>query len=197
MIIYKLKCDINHIFECWFRNSEAFEEQKKKSLLLCPFCASSLITKAPMSPRLSFQKEEVSPSSSASTPESPSIELAVSNSFLPEVYIPKNEITDAIHLTKEADKSPLLTDAEISLSSDENISHPAALVRKALLDLKRFVKKNCDDVGTQFAEEARRIHYGETRKRNIYGQTSLDEIVELHQEGVDVSALPPFPREDA
>ena len=195
MIVYKLKCDINHIFECWFRNSTAFEEQQKKTLLSCPFCASTLITKAPMSPRLSFQKESTIPS-----PEKTGIlppEGDVPSSFLPEVYASKNEITDAIHLTNNIKKSSLLTESEVIIPLNEDLPHPSALVRKALLDLKEFVKKNCDDVGNQFAEEARRIHYGETKKHNIYGQTSLDEIIELHQEGVEVSALPPFPREDA
>ncbi|MBS0185025.1 MAG: DUF1178 family protein [Proteobacteria bacterium] len=195
MIVYKLKCDINHIFECWFRNSEAFEDQQRHKLLSCPFCTSTSITKAPMSPRLSFQKE----TTSSATEESTTLpfEGDIPSSFLPEVYASKNEITDAIHLTNTIKKSSLLPDSEISIPSNEEIPHPSALVRKALLDLKDFVKKNCDDVGNQFAEEARRIHYGETKKRNIYGQTSLDEIIELHQEGVEVSALPPFPREDA
>ena len=195
MIVYKLKCDINHIFECWFSNSASFEEQQRKKLLSCPFCSSTLITKAPMSPRLSFQKETTCSSTEAS--DVSGFEGEAPSSFLPEVYVSKNEITDAIHLTNANKKSSLLSESEVTIPLNEDLPHPSALVRKALLDLKEFVKKNCDDVGNQFAEEARRIHYGETKKRNIYGQTSLDEIIELHQEGVEVSALPPFPREDA
>ena len=195
MIVYKLKCDINHIFECWFRNSAAFEEQQRSKLLSCPFCTSTLVTKAPMSPRLSFQKETALPAPDPS--DASSFEGEVPSSFLPEVYASKNEVTDAIHLTNAVKKSSLLMESEVVVPLNEDLPHPSALVRKALLDLKEFVKKNCDDVGGQFAEEARRIHYGETKKRNIYGQTSLDEIIELHQEGVEVSALPPFPREDA
>ena len=82
MIVYKLKCDINHIFECWFRNSAAFEEQQRKKLLSCPFCMSTLVTKAPMSPRLSFQKETALPAPDPS--DASSFEGEVPSSFMPQ-----------------------------------------------------------------------------------------------------------------
>ncbi|MFN3399568.1 MAG: DUF1178 family protein, partial [Ferrovibrio sp.] len=54
-----------------------------------------------------------------------------------------------------------------------------------------------DYVGDQFAEEARKIQYGETDKRNIYGEATPDEAKELAEEGVDVAVIPWLPREDA
>jgi len=47
VIIYDLKCENNHIFEGWFNDREAFEEQRKKNLVTCPVCGSSTIDVVP------------------------------------------------------------------------------------------------------------------------------------------------------
>lgn len=57
------------------------------------------------------------------------------------------------------------------------------------------IRKNADDVGEKFPEEARKIHYGETEARGIIGQASLDEAQALIEEGIEISALPTFPDE--
>ena len=49
VIIYDLKCEKNHIFEGWFNDSTAFEDQKKKKLVTCPVCGSLNIDIAPSS----------------------------------------------------------------------------------------------------------------------------------------------------
>ena len=72
-----------------------------------------------------------------------------------------------------------------------------AAAMKALRALHQDIEKNCDYVGENFAEEARKIHYGETDPRGIYGEATPDEARELREEGVDVMALPRSPREDA
>lgn len=54
----------------------------------------------------------------------------------------------------------------------------------------RQVMARTEDVGDRFAEEARRIHYGEVRQRGIRGQASRDEAAALHEEGIEVMALP-------
>lgn len=50
MIVFDLCCDQEHRFECWFRSSDDFANQKERALLICPQCGSSEITKAPMAP---------------------------------------------------------------------------------------------------------------------------------------------------
>ena len=65
-----------------------------------------------------------------------------------------------------------------------------AMMQEMLGEMRKHVEENCEDVGTAFAEEARKIHYGETEKRDIYGQADKEEIVELHEEGVDFNVLP-------
>jgi hypothetical protein len=63
-------------------------------------------------------------------------------------------------------------------------------VLQALKAVRREVETNCDYVGTQFAEEARRIHYGEADKRGIYGEASADEAAELVDEGIEIGQVP-------
>lgn len=58
------------------------------------------------------------------------------------------------------------------------------------LQAVRHVLANTEDVGPRFAEEARRIHYGETEQRNIRGQASADEARTLREEGIEVMSLP-------
>ena len=56
----------------------------------------------------------------------------------------------------------------------------------AWLDLSRRILANTQDVGEQFAEEARKMHYGEREERAIRGQTTVDEARALVEEGIDV-----------
>ena len=65
-----------------------------------------------------------------------------------------------------------------------------AELQSALAKVVRHVLASTDDVGDRFAEEARRIHYGETAARDIRGSASADEVEALLDEGIDVMALP-------
>ena len=67
----------------------------------------------------------------------------------------------------------------------------AEMVRK----LRSHVEENADYVGDKFAESARRIHFGEEEQRGIYGEATIDEARELHDEGVEVLPLPKLPED--
>ncbi len=67
----------------------------------------------------------------------------------------------------------------------------AKQMRQFMTGLRKYVQDNADYVGPNFAEEARKIHYGETEERHIYGEASIEEAKELVDEGVDVAPLPP------
>jgi len=69
--------------------------------------------------------------------------------------------------------------------------------REMLDALRQHVEANCDYVGPNFAEEARKIHYGETRKRSIYGEASEEEAGALADEGIEVHSIPWPQRSDA
>ncbi len=70
---------------------------------------------------------------------------------------------------------------------------PAELrkMRQFMTGLRKYVQENADYVGPKFPEEARKIHYGETEERHIYGEATIEEARELIEEGVDVAPLPP------
>lgn len=60
---------------------------------------------------------------------------------------------------------------------------------------KRHVMENSEDVGQGFAEEARRIHHGESEARAIRGETSGEEAAKLTEEGIAFGVLPRLPED--
>ena len=60
----------------------------------------------------------------------------------------------------------------------------------AVNSLREFVETNATNVGRDFPEEARRMHYGETEARSIYGQTDLAEARALREEGIPCLRVP-------
>jgi hypothetical protein len=67
--------------------------------------------------------------------------------------------------------------------------------RAKLKELREHIVKNADNVGQKFPEEARKMHYGETEPRSIYGEASPEQAKELHEEGIEFHALPVLPEE--
>ncbi len=65
-----------------------------------------------------------------------------------------------------------------------------APMQRALLEAMRKVVEITEDVGTGFAEEARRIHYGEVPERGIRGQATPEQAAALREEGIEVMSLP-------
>jgi hypothetical protein len=64
-------------------------------------------------------------------------------------------------------------------------------MRQFMTGLRKYIQDNADYVGPRFPEEARKIHYGETEERHIYGEATMEEAADLVEEGIDVAALPP------
>src|SRR2546429_2254855 len=65
-----------------------------------------------------------------------------------------------------------------------------AQMRAALTEFRRQVETNCDYVGERFAEEARRIHYGEADPHAIYGEASAAKSRALAHEGIEFGRIP-------
>jgi hypothetical protein len=63
-------------------------------------------------------------------------------------------------------------------------------MRTMLIAMRQQVEQNCDYVGERFAEEARRIHYGEVDPRGIYGEATADESHALAEEGIEFGRIP-------
>jgi hypothetical protein len=72
-----------------------------------------------------------------------------------------------------------------------------AEMRRALQQLRKHVETNCDYVGPGFADEARRIHRGESEVRGIYGEATKEESRALADEGIEVASIPWVPTSDA
>ncbi len=67
----------------------------------------------------------------------------------------------------------------------------ARQMRQGATGLRHYVQENADYVGPTFAEEARKLHYGETPDRHMYGEATARDAKELVDEGIDVAPLPP------
>ena len=63
-------------------------------------------------------------------------------------------------------------------------------IKKQLLNFKKYIEKNCKDVGDNFPQEARSIHYDKKTSKGIYGKATPKETAELLEEGIEVSTVP-------
>jgi hypothetical protein len=91
---------------------------------------------------------------------------------------------------------PAAAERKVALANDPAALRAAALM-KELGELRRKIETTCDNVGDKFAEEARKMHYGEAKKRNIYGDATEREAAELAEEGIEVGRVPWVPRTDS
>ena len=131
MIKYNLLCDCGKTFESWFSSSIEYDLLKRKKLINCIYCDSTLVKKTIMSPNLSSK----------------------SNKTSKKMILEKN-------------------------------------VKKQLLEFRKYIEKNCTDVGDSFPQEARSIHYDNKTSKGIYGKATPEETAELLEEGIEVSTIP-------
>jgi hypothetical protein len=117
------------------------------------------------------------------------------------IMTPRLSRTDAIAVPVPAPTSPpAVPGPEASPAAPEPT--PVAMIspqeqefRKKLKELRDHLVQNAENVGPRFPEEARKMHYGETGHRSIYGIASPDDARELSEEGIEFSPLPMLPDE--
>ena len=64
-------------------------------------------------------------------------------------------------------------------------------IKKTIFEYQKFIKKNFNYVGENFAYEARSIHYKNKKKlKGIYGSASKEELKELREEGIEAELIP-------
>ena len=131
MIKYNLICECGKTFESWFSSSDEHEVQRRKKLINCIYCDSTMVRKSVMAPNL-FSK------------------------------------TNKTYKNTNIEKK----------------------IKRQLLDLRRFIEKNCKNVGDNFPREVRSIHYDKKTSQGIYGKATPEETVELLEEGIDVATIP-------
>ena len=166
MIKYQLICDKSHEFEGWFGDSAAFESQQESGFLTCPVCGSADVRRALMAPNLA-------------SPKTRKTELVEQP---PSVHPGPQPQTQAPQQASAA-----LPPAAAS-KMQELMSEMRALQTK--------IREECRDVGNDFAEEARKIHYGEVEPEGIYGQATAEEREALDEEGIEIMDMPWLPKDN-
>ena len=63
-------------------------------------------------------------------------------------------------------------------------------INKQLIEFRRYIEKNCKNVGENFTREARKIHYDNKKSKGIYGKATPEETAELLEEGIEVASIP-------
>ncbi len=127
MIAFDLICSNGHLFECWFKDSASFDEQKSQGIINCPICNDPEVVKA---------------------------------------------------------FSPFMIKKAEGKKREEVAAH------RVLQMVHEYLDKHFEDVGTNFYNEALKIHYGEAEKRNIKGTATTEEEVILKEEGVQFIKVP-------
>lgn len=162
MIVFDLKCEDNHVFEAWFRSSDAYELQVVEGQVECPFCGSTSVTKSLMSPNIATKSNSDSP---------------VTPDFIPH---PMGD-----HMVAASANVP-----ETMEASAEDVKRALEHMHDTMKKYRNHVKKECEYVGEDFAKEARAIHDGDAEVRGIYGEATLEETEDLLNDGVDILPVP-------
>lgn len=143
MKVLSLRCANGHGFEGWFASDDDFMDQNGRSLIACPLCADTGVTRMPSAPRLNL-----------------------SGARVPDAAAPPEPVR----------KPPA------GVATPDLQAAWLAGVRKLIA--------STEDVGLRFAEEARRIHYGEKPARGIRGQATAAEREALRDEGIETLSIP-------
>ncbi len=171
MKVLNLQCAGMHTFEGWFGSEEDYQSQRERGLVACPMCANTEVRKLPSAPRLNLGAVDPRPSKPITQADS--------------------SPTSGSSLSTTPVNAPAAPTAEAVASSLSQV-HPEAaeMVQEAWMKMVKHVIANTEDVGQNFAEEARKMHYGESEERNIRGQASMEETQDLLEEGIEVMPLP-------
>ena len=139
-----------------------------------------------------------------------SFDLKCSNDHEFESWFESSEAFDRLAKAKQL-SCPICGDANISKalmapavsgSKKREREHSpmatnAADYMNAMRAIRKQVEANSDYVGDKFADEARKIHYGEADERNIYGEATKEEAESLRDEGIECERIPWVPEHDA
>jgi|TARA_B110000444_G_C18822190_1_gene588334 hypothetical protein len=63
-------------------------------------------------------------------------------------------------------------------------------IKKDLLNIRKYVEKNFEFVGDKFPREVREIYYDNKKSKNVYGTATLEERLELEDEGIELASIP-------
>jgi hypothetical protein len=185
MKVLDLHCQHAHSFEGWFGSEDDFQSQLARGLVLCPMCGDATITKKLSAPRLNLLGTRAI--TAAQTANEQASQFAKSTGAT-------EMLADSAAAQAAAVSAPdTMPDTNRALSSGQTPFMQAMAqdpqFQAAYLQMARTIMANTEDVGSQFAQEARKMHYGEANERPIRGQATRDETLELLDEGIEVLPL--------
>ena len=182
MIKFTLNCADQHVFECWFPNSDSLSRQLGLKLVDCPICGSVDVIRPLSAPNLSTPKTR----SRSATPDH------IDPSQIDSGHINSGQMdsgqTDADERQRQQTKQ-----VRGPVTSGVAVPPPSDVMRSMLRDMQKLVERDFTHVGDNFAAEARKIHSGEAEAESIYGRCTPDEQAELEEEGITVGVLPWLP----
>jgi hypothetical protein len=91
--------------------------------------------------------------------------------------------------TTHVEKAPMAPAVVTGRKKDARNVRAVAMAMAA--KVREHIKENFDYVGDKFADEARKMHAGESEERSIWGEATPEEARELADEGIDAAPLPP------
>jgi hypothetical protein len=166
MKVYNLSCSFDHRFEGWFASEEDCLTQQASGMLACPLCNSTEIMRMPSAPH-------------------------IAKSHAKENLVQSSEASSALAKVNPTENQPNQNEVAAVTRADHH--QLEAQVQAAFLKGMQELMSRSEDVGSEFAEEARKIHYKESPERSIRGSTTVDEVESLREEGIEILALPALP----
>lgn len=175
MKVYNLACPLDHRFEGWFASEANALEQQTNGMLVCPVCDSQEIRRLLSAPRIGKHLGRDLDAPKASVAEIQT-HGAVTAPTPDQVTVKSNS---------SSENSMVLCDQQHGELQEK--------IQATVMHLMSDIISKTEDVGNQFAQEARKIHYKEAPERSIRGQATADETAELREEGIEVLPLPVIP----
>lgn len=177
MFVLNLACAHDHRFEGWFASSSDFESQRERELISCPSCGNARIQKLLSAPRLNIAHLRAGAAAAARAE-------AERSAGTPGLQ-PGTAASTASAPPPQAGEGAVAAEGPVLAPLQQYQQ-----MQRQLMQAVQAVVAGSEDVGERFAEEARRIHYGESERRSIRGQASRADTEALAEEGIAVLKLP-------
>lgn len=167
MKVYNLACPLDHRFEGWFASETDALDQQSNGMLVCPVCDSQQIRRLLSAPRIGKH-----------------VGRDLDNSIKPKIDADINDNSHQVAVI------PSKSSGNSMVLSDQQQGELQSQIQATVMHVMREIIGKTEDVGNQFAQEARKIHYKKVPERGIRGQATADETAELREEGIEVIPLP-------
>ena len=167
--VFDLCCEHEHAFEGWFASADDFEHQRETGLLECPMCGSRQVRKLLSAPRLNLSHAGEAEGRRGGGAEAG----------------PEGRAAGAAGERDRGQKGQ-----EVPSSGPHGSAEQMRELQGALMRGLRKLVESTEDVGSRFAEEARRIHFREAPARAIRGTATTRETAELREEDIEVMTVP-------